>query len=133
MRLRPDKGRDINNFLNTPTGKAVFQRMDEGVIRYFYTNIAGELGWRPPTARTLPDGAVNTTYPGANLTPTPPVGTPPYTFTYVGDLPKGLRLDNASGSLSGTPKEAGRSTFTVTVTDSANKVVSRESYQIDVT
>jgi hypothetical protein len=34
-----------------------------------------------------------------------------------GKLPAGIKLDGATGVLSGTPKKAGTATFTVTVTD----------------
>jgi len=36
----------------------------------------------------------------------------------AGVLPKGLKLDPASGTITGVPRRAGSSAFTVTVTDS---------------
>ena len=40
-------------------------------------------------------------------------GTTPITWTYTGKIPAGLTLRD-SGIVPGTPKEAGKSTFTVT-------------------
>jgi hypothetical protein len=42
-----------------------------------------------------------------------------------GSLPRGLRLDQATGVISGKPKQAGTARFTITVTDSGTPV--RES------
>jgi choice-of-anchor A domain-containing protein len=42
-------------------------------------------------------------------------GTAPYTFTVVGTLPAGLKLNSAAGAVTGTPKAAGA--FSVKVTD----------------
>jgi streptogramin lyase len=48
-------------------------------------------------------------------------GTEPYTYELVsGTLPTGIELDSTSGELSGTPEEAGASTFTIRVTDASN-------------
>lgn len=48
-------------------------------------------------------------------------GIPPYTWSVTsGSLPSGLSLDPATGAISGTPASTGASTFTVSVTDSAN-------------
>jgi len=44
-------------------------------------------------------------------------GTPPYTFSSRGELPPGLRLDAARGTLSGKPTTAGDFTFTLELGD----------------
>ncbi len=47
-------------------------------------------------------------------------GRPTYKFAVMqGHLPKGLRLDKKTGVISGTPKDAGTSAFTLQVTDAA--------------
>lgn len=47
-------------------------------------------------------------------------GTAPYVYVLTGPLPAGLSFDGTSGTLSGTPAEAGTAfPFTVTVTDSS--------------
>jgi len=47
-------------------------------------------------------------------------GTPPYTFSIVsGSLPAGLTM-SPGGAITGTPSAAGKSSFTVQVTDSSN-------------
>ena len=48
-------------------------------------------------------------------------GVAPYTWSLAsGSLPAGLTLDPSTGTIAGTPAAPGTSTFTVTVTDSAN-------------
>jgi hypothetical protein len=68
------------------------------------------------TTATLPGGTVGTSYSAAlNATG----GTAPYTWSVVsGSLPAGLTL-STGGSISGTPKSAGQSTFTLQAKDSA--------------
>ena len=66
---------------------------------------------------TLDDANLNTQY-------AEPIavsgGTAPYAFSVsAGSLPLGLTLDPASGIIQGTPLATGLSSFTVTVTDSA--------------
>ena len=73
----------------------------------------------PPTitTTTVPGGTVNTAY-SATLTATG--GTAPLSWSVSsGTLPAGITL-STSGALSGTPTAAGKSNFTVQVTDSAN-------------
>ena len=71
----------------------------------------------------LPAGTAGAAYT-ATLSATG--GTTPYTWSVTaGSLPQGLRLNKASGVISGTPKRAGTARFTITVTDSATPV--RES------
>lgn len=71
----------------------------------------------------LPAGTAGTAYT-ATLSATG--GTPPYTWSVTaGSLPRGLRLNQATGVISGKPKQPGTTKFTVTVTDSGTPV--RES------
>jgi len=64
---------------------------------------------------SLPDGKVNTAYPGVRLTASG--GTGPYEFAVVaGKLPNGVQL-TADGAISGTPTEAGDFTATAQATD----------------
>jgi hypothetical protein len=71
----------------------------------------------------LPAGTVGSAYAGT-LSATG--GTTPYTWSVTGgSLPRGLRLNQATGVISGKPKQAGTARFTITVTDSGTPV--RES------
>ena len=79
---------------------------------------------------SLPTGTVGTTYQTVPLYPEPGVyaagGTPDYSYTVTqGSLPDGLKLDPASGFISGTPTTSGTSSFTVQATDSAASRVSQ--------
>jgi uncharacterized repeat protein (TIGR03803 family) len=74
------------------------------------------------TTTSLPTGQVSVAYAqalsGAG-------GTPPYTWSLTGgSLPAGLSLTAATGVISGTPTSAATSTFTVTLTDSADYIAS---------
>ena len=70
------------------------------------------------TTTTVPDGKVNRAY----STPLAASGgASPYRWTVVGQLPGGLRLDAASGVLSGKPATSGTFGFSVRVTDAAGK------------
>jgi hypothetical protein len=74
------------------------------------------------TSASLPAGSISTgaAYPSTTLTATG--GTAPYTWAVTsGNLPAGLTL-SSGGAISGTATASGTSTFTVTVTDSANPV-----------
>ncbi|MWK32792.1 hypothetical protein GEV43_01070 [Actinomadura sp. J1-007] len=57
-------------------------------------------------------------------------GTPPYTWKVAGEPPKGLGVA-PDGTLTGRPKEAGTSTFTVTMADGAGASV-RQQVRMDV-
>jgi beta-lactam-binding protein with PASTA domain len=70
------------------------------------------------TTATLPDGTANQTYTSTTLQATGL--TAPLKWTVTPTLPDGLVLDEAKGSISGTPKAAKpKTSFKFTVTDSA--------------
>lgn len=70
------------------------------------------------TTASLPEAATNESY---SQTLAEANGTKPFTWAVAsGSLPPGLALDATTGVLSGTPTANGASTFTVTVSDSAN-------------
>ena len=73
------------------------------------------------TSTTLPDATVAIPYSG-QLTATGGPGSYFWTLS-SGSLPVGLTLKGTTGLISGTPNSAGISTFSVTVTDSANSNV----------
>ncbi len=65
---------------------------------------------------TLPQASVGSTYSGSL---TASGGAAPYTFTVVsGQLPQGLSLADATGTISGTPTASGSFNFSVSVSDS---------------
>ena len=69
---------------------------------------------------TLPQGLSNSAYE-ASLAASG--GKQPYTWSLAsGTLPKGLALTSSSGAISGTPTQAGASTFTVKVEDSSSPI-----------
>src|SRR5580704_13862878 len=80
------------------------------------------------TASPLPSGVSGTPY---STTIFASGGTPPYTFTLVGNGPVGLSI-SASGSLSGTPSQIGTFGFTVQVTDN-RQITATKQYQITFT
>ena len=70
------------------------------------------------TTTSLPAGTVGVPY---NSTLMATGGKAPYTWsTASGQLPTGLRLDPAAGTISGTPSAAGAYNFAAMVTDSAS-------------
>ena len=72
---------------------------------------------------TLPNGLAGSAYSGGQLQATG--GLPPYAWTMSGSLPAGLSLNGTTGAITGSPGAAGTSNFTVTVSDSAGRSVSR--------
>ncbi len=59
-------------------------------------------------------------------------GNPPYTFALAGgQLPPGLSVNTAAGTLAGTPTTAGTYSFTLSVTDSTQQVGTR-NYTVTV-
>ena len=72
----------------------------------------------PPTitTTTLPNGTVGALY-RATLEATGGTGAPTWS-RIAGALPDGLNLNSATGVITGTPTQAGSSTFTVRATDS---------------
>jgi hypothetical protein len=82
--------------------------------------------------QTLPNGTMGTPY-------TDPVivggGRPHYTYGLVDhrSLPPGLRLNRATGIISGTPTVAGTYAFTVRVTDSTTSVPQTATQALSIT
>ena len=84
-----------------------------------FTIQIGGLG--PSIATSLPAATYGQSYSQTLVTG----GTPPYTLTVTsGALPAGLTFNGSSGVLSGTPSTSGAFTFTVQVTDAANRSAS---------
>jgi hypothetical protein len=80
------------------------------------------------TPASLPGGTVGTAY---SQTVTATGGTPPYTFGIAsGSLPAGIAL-SSTGTLSGTPTDAGTFPISVSVTDT-NQVTVTQSYQLTI-
>jgi hypothetical protein len=82
------------------------------------------------TSTTLPAAAVSTTY---NTTVVASGGVVPYSWSLAsGSLPAGLAL-SASGQISGTPTEAGSSSFNLQVKDSSSSAqTASKSFTISV-
>jgi outer membrane autotransporter protein len=92
--------------------KATDDAGSAGLQTFTLTVAAPEIDVSIPS---LPDGKVNTAYPTVQLSAAG--GTEPYKFTVsAGSLPEGIELA-ADGTLSGTPKESGDFSATVTATD----------------
>ncbi|MGB9711925.1 MAG: putative Ig domain-containing protein [Dissulfurimicrobium hydrothermale] len=79
------------------------------------------------TTWSLPMGTVNQPY--QNVTLTAANGTPPFTWTCP-VLPAGLRLDQKTGVISGTPTQPG--SYPVTIGNSISHVSSRQPTNIDM-
>jgi hypothetical protein len=103
-----------------------------------------------PTGVTCDATMPATSYPLSIFTQTVPNGTtgmpysdpvivgggrPRYTYALVGrhSLPRGLRLDRATGFISGTPRAAGTYPFTVQVTDSTASVPQSATQSLSIT
>jgi len=78
---------------------------------------------------TLPSGTVGAIYSGSvNVSG----GTPPYAFSVAsGQLPAGLTLTAASGTISGTPTASGTFTFAIAASD-AKALSKQQSMQITI-
>ena len=76
------------------------------------------------TTRALPSGTVNKPYPLTQLEVTG--GTPPLKWFVIPDLPAGLKLDSAKGTISGTPTAVfSKAPFKFIVEDSATNPSSK--------
>ena len=82
---------------------------------------------RPAITGTLPNGAVGVAYSGT-LTSTG--GRPPMTWSAT-NMPAGLTMNAATGTLSGTPTVAGTRFVNVTVTDSLGGTATR-SFRVTI-
>ncbi len=123
---RPDVARRINDYLTADETRMrqTLDQMDEGAINYFYTNAAGELGWRIPpgvlpalgASTRLHEGTAGQPYEPADLQPSG--GTEPYVFTIVETRPPtpDFRIDD-QGVLHGDPQTSGDYQITVKMTD----------------
>ena len=81
------------------------------------------LGALQITTAALPGGTLNTPY---SQTVAATGGVAPYVWSVSsGSLPSGLTLSSSSGTISGTPTQAGSFAVTISVTDSGGKVVSQ--------
>lgn len=76
------------------------------------------------TTTSLPGGQIGTVYSQAVSVAN---GTPPFTFSVsAGGLPTGLSLNPSTGVISGTPRAAGSSNFTVMAADAAKASASQD-------
>jgi parallel beta-helix repeat protein len=81
------------------------------------------------TTATVASGAVNLSY---SFGLTVEGGTTPYTWQIAsGALPAGLQLDSRSGTISGTPTQAGQNSFSIEVVDS-NQRSSKRAFTISI-
>jgi hypothetical protein len=78
---------------------------------------------------SLPNGTAGSPYTGMS-TVTSPVGSYTYAVT-SGSLPAGLSINAISGEISGTPTQAGTSTFNVSATDPGSCVGTR-TYTVQI-
>jgi hypothetical protein len=111
----------------TPPGSGTFQitfTAQNGVMPNASQNFT--LIVNPPappplsiTTTSLPNGTVGTAY---SATLTASGGVQPYKWSTNGGLPSGLTL-SSGGAISGSPAASGTSSFTVSVSDSENTIV----------
>ncbi|MGH9719623.1 MAG: putative Ig domain-containing protein, partial [Bryobacteraceae bacterium] len=78
----------------------------------------------PPqiTTPSLPGGTAGASY---NQSVAVIQGTPPYAWTFTGQLPSNVSLNSSTGQISGVPNLAGTFNFTINVTDSGGGATSR--------
>jgi type II secretory pathway pseudopilin PulG len=74
---------------------------------------------------TLRDWTKDRDYPGTQIIAASGFGTPPFTWSAT-NLPAGLSIDPQFGVVSGTPSATGTSTATITLTDSAGAIATRD-------
>ena len=110
------------------SGSATLTPTAEGTYTYALTCGGTESGFAALTAGAAQPLAISTTsLPGGTLgvgyaqTLAATGGVPPYAWSVTsGSLPAGLSLAASTGAITGTPAQAGTSSFTVQVKDSAS-------------
>jgi hypothetical protein len=114
------------NLSGTPTVSGTFQvtfAAQNGVMPNASQNFTLTVNPAPPpltiTTTSLPNGTVGNAY---TATLNASGGVQPYTWSANGGLPSGLTL-SSSGTISGTPAATGALSFTVSVSDSENPIV----------
>ncbi len=84
------------------------------------------------TTTELPTGTVGLLY-NAPIETQGAIGTASFTLLSGGSLPAGLTLNGATGVISGTPTQAGTSTFLIRAVDSANPELRSDSVSLSIT
>lgn len=97
------------------------------------TSGTGSTGTSAPTPVTIRTPMVQTVMAGhaLDIKLQATAGTAPYTWSVVGTLPDGLRMDQATGHITGTPQKTGVQQVEVEATD-AQGVTSKATLTVDV-
>ena len=94
------------------------------------TEIVGYHVERPAIAPTITTASITSPATGQLYTfQLTAAGSAPITWTYTGRLPAGLSM-NEAGTISGTPKKAGKSTITVTASNSVGNASQKFIIQV---
>lgn len=125
----PARGSSVAYAPNGGSGGAVLTVGSIGQVIFTFLNVLP-----PPTVTTssLANGTVGSPYSQV-LAATGGSGTYPNWQVTSGSLPVGLALNQATGTVYGTPTAAGTSTFSVTVTDSDAATSAAASLTLTVT
>src|SRR5258705_7518107 len=90
--------------------------------------LAGAASAQFITPSPLPDGTIGFFYSTGFQTSVPLIN---WTIA-KGALPAGLAIDNASGTISGTPTALGTSNFTISAQDASTFITSTKPYAITI-